>query len=326
MKKIFLLAIIASMMFSCRFSDKRSKPASLGGTCDIVVVMKSTKWNSWIGDSIKAYLQAESPALPQSEAMFKCGQFEPGELSDLMSKSRNILQVNISDTVKKEGLFMREDVFAEPQTILDLNAKTDTSCLKILKTRYQNIADLFHKTERERFINTFKQNNNIEVASKVEQILGFSVVIPPSYFLAKSGSDYAWVRLEHSRYSQALLFYRRDYTDSSDFNATRIIAYRNKIARENIPGSLPDSYMATDTIMPWSVRNIPFGENRAIEIRGLWCVINDYMGGPFVNYTFLSPDKKKIITAEGYVYYPNNPKRDLLLQLESILYSISYKK
>lgn len=325
MKKfIYFVFFIAFAMGSCTFSDKNAKAPSLGGTCDAIVVIQDTKWNTWIGDTIKAYLQSLAPGLPQPEYLFRLGQFNPGEVSDLMSKSRNILQVNISDTVKREGLFLREDVYAAPQAILDLNAKTDTSFIRLFKNRVQNISDIFNKTERRRFIETFKQNNNIEVAQKIKKQMGFSIVIPPSYFIAKNSNDFVWVRLEHSRYSQAIMLYQRDYTDSSDFNTSRIIAFRNKTAKENVPGSLPGSYMSTDTILPWQVRNVPFGTQRAIEIRGLWMVMNDYMGGPFVNYTFLSPDRKKIITAEGYVYYPSNPKRDLLLQLESILYSISY--
>lgn len=325
MKKLFLLAFTASIIVSCRFTEKNEKPTSLGGTCNVTVVIKTSIWKSWVGDSIRAYLSAPLPALPQAEPMFKCGQLEPGEMKGLMEKSRNILQVNISDSVKYEGLFLRKDVFAAPQSIIEINAKSESSFLRIFRLKIQGITDLFYQTERERFISTFAQNNNTGISAKIKEQFGFSIAMPPGYFIAKSGSDYMWIRLEHSKYSQALFFYCRDFTDSSDFNANRIIAFRNKVAKENIPGALPGSYMTTDTILPRAVRNLPFGGKRAVEVRGLWCVVNDYMGGPFVNYTFLSPDNRKLITAEGYVYHPNNPKRDLLLQLESILYSITYK-
>jgi hypothetical protein len=62
----------------------------------------------------------------------------------------------------------------------------------------------------------------------------------------------------------------------------------------------------------------------AVEIRGIWKVHNDFMGGPFVSYTFVNPNNNKIITLYGYVYKPNTEKRDLLRQVETILYSVSF--
>jgi hypothetical protein len=51
------------------------------------------------------------------------------------------------------------------------------------------------------------------------------------------------------------------------------------------------------------------------------------MGGPYVSYTLLSPDKKNVIMLMGYVYCPRNKpwtKRDLLMQVESICWSIDF--
>ena len=63
-----------------------------------------------------------------------------------------------------------------------------------------------------------------------------------------------------------------------------------------------------------------------IETRGLWRLIGDFMGGPFVNYTFTSPDNNTLIMLTGYVYSPRKPKRDFLLQAESICHSIKFNK
>ena len=62
----------------------------------------------------------------------------------------------------------------------------------------------------------------------------------------------------------------------------------------------------------------------AIETRGLWKVENDFMGGPFVGYSFLNPQRSEIFTIIGYVYNPNKNKRDLLRQMESMIYSIDF--
>ena len=53
-------------------------------------------------------------------------------------------------------------------------------------------------------------------------------------------------------------------------------------------------------------------------------VEGDYMSGPFVSYTFVEPNSNNIVTLMGYVYLPNKEKRDLLRQLEAILYSARF--
>ena len=50
----------------------------------------------------------------------------------------------------------------------------------------------------------------------------------------------------------------------------------------------------------------------------------DFMAGPFVSYTIVNPTHDKLITAEGFVYYPNKEKRDYLRQLEAMIYSIRF--
>jgi hypothetical protein len=55
-------------------------------------------------------------------------------------------------------------------------------------------------------------------------------------------------------------------------------------------------------------------------------VENDFMGGPFVSYTFVDEKRNRVVTLDGYVYAPNAPKRDLMIQLESIMYSMKLDK
>ena len=69
----------------------------------------------------------------------------------------------------------------------------------------------------------------------------------------------------------------------------------------------------------------------AVETRGLWRTYNDFMGGPFVCYTFTLPESGKVYTLMGCVYSPSERnkmvmKRDLLMQLDGICRSIKLQK
>ena len=121
------------------------------------------------------------------------------------------------------------------------------------------------------------------------------------------------------------MIYTYDFTDTIAFNPTRIISYRDSITKEYIPGPSEGSYMAVskDYILPES-KQIDFNGLFAIETRGLWKVEGDFMGGPFINYTFVDEKRNKVITIDGYVYAPNAPKRNMVMQLESIIWSFKF--
>ena len=61
-----------------------------------------------------------------------------------------------------------------------------------------------------------------------------------------------------------------------------------------------------------------------IELRGLWEVENDFMGGPFVSYTTLDERTNRLITLDCYVYSPKYGKRNYLRALEHLVYVISF--
>lgn len=57
-------------------------------------------------------------------------------------------------------------------------------------------------------------------------------------------------------------------------------------------------------------------------IRGLWQVENDYMGGPFVLNVVLDEQHNRVLYLMAYVYAPDGKKRNMLRQVESIIFSM----
>ena len=96
--------------------------------------------------------------------------------------------------------------------------------------------------------------------------------------------------------------------------------------KQYIPGPSNGSYMKTDQeYFPPESRVIgDFATDYAVKTAGLWMLENDFMGGPFLSYSFVDPKNQELITLCGYVYQPNKKKRDLLRQLEAIMYSVDF--
>lgn len=324
MKKTYLLLItgvVATLLSSCFKKTESGLPPSNGSMSEILIVMPDKQWETTLGFNLKSILEAEQEGLNQSEPMFELTQIQHPDFKGLFERNRKILRIFVSDTVKENKLVSRKDVFSSPQLIVDLNAKSDSEAIMLLNDRAMSLIEMFRQVERERLIKAYRGTENLVLTKKMMDQFGFKLVVPESYYQAKTDDGFAWYRLEAAKYSQAILVYARNFNDSSQFSPFQIIAYRNMITKKYIPGQLEGSYMSTDTVYKPVMKNVPFADTRAVETRGLWKTEGDFMGGCFLSYTFLDKKKNQVITLEGYVYYPSHDKRDLLMQLEAILHS-----
>ena len=89
----------------------------------------------------------------------------------------------------------------------------------------------------------------------------------------------------------------------------------------NLPGEKPGMYMQTDTLCT-VVRPIVVHNNYAMEMRGLWIMRNDCMGGPYVSHHRVDTENNRVIVVEGFVYAPEKMKRGLIRRLEGSLYTL----
>ena len=71
-------------------------------------------------------------------------------------------------------------------------------------------------------------------------------------------------------------------------------------------------------------REINLKGNYAKELRGLWHVQGDFMGGPFVSYSMVDEHRNRVITIDGYVYAPKFDKREYLRQLHALALTVSF--
>jgi len=328
MKRLFFVLIagvLATLVTSCFNKEKNGLPPSTGGVADVLIVIPNPQWETLIGATCKDLLSSSQEGLNQAESTFDLVQIQHNEFTGLFLKYRKIIKVFVSDTVNKSQIVFRNDLYSSPQIIIELHAKTEAEAINLLKSKGPSLVEKLRLTERTRLIKAFRSKSNIDLSKKVAEKFGFKLVFPSSFFEAKTATNFGWYRLETPKYSQGILIYTRPFADSSQLNPSQIIAYRNTVTRLYIPGELKDSYMSTDTVsMPISFVK-PFAGMKAIETRGLWKTEGDFMGGPFISYTFHDKPNNRIVTLEGYVYYPSQDKRDLLMQLEAILHSYEVK-
>ncbi len=331
-RNIFVIAtlLFSSLLFTSCGGGKSTGQRSSGKTAEIIVVMNSEKqWEGAVGDTLRAFFRREYPRLPQPEPYFSLVYTpKPNFAATKMFKPHhNILIVDINKKYKKAELNARKNVWAEPQRVIQITAPDADSFITLFEEKKDFIMKIVEDSERQRLMTTFAAFRDYEVQEQIKKSFHFSLEIPGGFYIAKKFSNFMWIRKETKKFSQGLIIYTYDFTDTVAFNPKRIISYRDSITKTYIPGPSEGSYMAVskDYIKPVS-KEIDFNGLFAVETRGLWKVEGDFMGGPFINYTFVDEKRNKVITIDGYVYAPNAPKRNMVMQLESIIWSFKFSE
>ncbi len=322
--KFITVFIGALLLIVCSCTTTVEKAVSTGKNSEILVYIDTKLWESPVGDSIRAIFMKAQDGLNQPEPMFTL--LPLNELDDLFKKHRNILRVIISDTVKEARLQYSDNVFAKPQSYVEAMASDPDHLIELLKKGEHALINKFRHTDFLRIQRAYKMQESITIQNQIRSDFGLSMIVPKSFYVAKSSPGFLWLRLETNRYSQGLMIYRQEYNGDQMPDPQFLLDWKNNITQLNIPGEVEGSYMITDTLTHPIISTTSMNFGDATEIRGLWIIMGDFMGGPYVSVFFTDPDKKFLYGLDGYVYYPSRDKRDLLLQLEAIIHSAEFAK
>lgn len=325
---ITALVALALIVSACGDNQRTSrKDRSVGGTAEILVVTQNDdQWNGRIGDSLRHFFLDYQYGLPQPESRNDLAHINVAGFSDMFKKHKNIIEVEIKPELEKAVAETAEDLWAAPQRYVKISAPTITAWVELFDQQKEVYQQWFDKVERARIMNVFRPNKDEAIASAIAKRFGFELTVPQGFFVAKDEADFMWIRKEQERSSACLVIYQTPYKDTVQFSTASLVAMRDMMMQQYIPGPLEGSYMGTETeFVPPLVRSVKdYPAGYTMEMRGMWRVVNDFMGGPFVSYTFVNPSTGQLVTVEGYYYEPNQKKRNQMLQLESIAYSLKF--
>lgn len=325
--KIVIVLFAACLMASCDEPRTAKKDRSVGGTSEIMIVTQNDEqWKGMIGDSIRHYFLDYQYGLPQPESRNELAHINVSGFSDMFKKHKNIIEVEINPSLEKAVAETAVDLWAAPQRYIKISAPNATAWVELFDKQKEVYQQWFDKVERERIMNVFRPTKDEAIAKAIADKFGFTLVVPQGFYIAKDEPDFMWLRKEQERSSADLVIYQTPYRDTLQFETQSLVAMRNMMEGQYIPGPSEGSYMGTEVefVPPLVTTAIGFPAGYAKEMRGMWKVVNNYMGGPFVSYTFADSRTGNLVTVEGFYYEPNQKKRNMLLQLETIAYSLQF--
>ncbi len=347
MKKSFLFITLFSIVFvfginvGCSKKDKSSKrdelaqkenpknlPSSGGKTLEMILVVPDEVYKGELKDSLGQYFMKACEGLSQAEPMFDVVQLQPNNFfnSEMLQKHRNVFIIDYKTSNKENAIFQKIDYKSFPQAYFQIIANNRDSLYALISKYSPTIIHQFHANEHRRIAFAFRNYENIEITKKLKTTFKFSMAFSKEYLISVFEDDFAWFRkdfkVNKEQKTLNIMIYKTPFEGNGMFKEEKIIELRNKIAKEKIPGPTRGSYMGTEDRFPYYRKTVSLNGQPAVETRGLWRLYNDFMGGPFVNYCFFDEKHNQFVMIDCFLYAPNQTKRDELMQMESIVYSL----
>lgn len=325
--KSVICALAALLALSSCGDGAKILPNVSGKAGEVLVVMEKYDWEGTLGTMLRDSLTADCPFLPQKEPLYNLVNVTPGNFSQMFQIHRNIIVCYINSQVRAPDLVCRNDKWAHPQLVISLSASSSEQALLVLEKNMHTIMNAIEQAERERVIANTRDYQERSLAPVVREFTGGGeMVFPSGYSLKKKSNDFLWISYETTYVQQGIYVYKYPSERvAEELSADALVARRNEVMRDNVPGMREGTYLTTSDIIAPQVKYVSYHNRKFAELRGFWDVQGDFMGGPFVSHSFYTPDGSQIICVEAYVYAPRYDKRHYLRQIESLLYSFEWK-
>lgn len=323
MKKILFLTFVSLLIFSCG-EKKKFLPNSVGKINSMAVVIDTDLWKSAVGDTLRKYFASPIDGIPgQAEPLFSVSPIPEEIFQGNTRNSRNIL---IISTKKEEKFFIKDTLFAKPQKVAYLSAKTTDDLLKNIQKNASHIIGTFKKNEYAEAQNRFLKSP--AKITEIEQIFGIKMQLPSIYQLKKQDEKFLWIERKVKGGTANILIHELSiseiYTNEKQSIDETFLDLRDSVGKKFVPGREEGMYMVTQREFPPTLEVARLGNRTFWRSQGLWEMKNFMLGGPFINYTIFDEANQKVLFLDGFILAPGEAKRDYLFEMEAIFRTIQF--
>jgi len=330
MKKFIVACILATLglavLTGCNSEQARQQqgvlPSVSGKTGELIVVMDTAKFRSETGLPIRQKLGRVFKGLPQPEPIFDLINIPGKAFNKGFRTHRNVLRIEVASKYTEPRFVVRKGVYSKSQTLIEAQAPSDTALKKLFRQRGDVAAQRFIEAEWGRYQKAYRGMKNQGVIMHLREKFNVEMVIPKGFSLDKDTTNFSWIAKEDPEYTQGFLIYKYPYEGEKTFTVGYQIQMRDRFTKKFVPGPSPESHMITESMVTPFFNKKIVNNHTVYEMRGLWKVKNDFMGGPFVSYSIFNENTGNVITVDGFVYAPRFDKRDYVRQMEATLQTL----
>jgi len=314
---VFVLCCIA-----CNREKHKDGNSSKGNINEISIVISDVLWNGEVGDSLRKKFAAPVDGLTQEEPIFTLNQLHDKSFDGGFKKGRNIIVI---DNDAKKGYDFNQNNYCSHQNVFIIKGRSIDDIIAEIDMHSDEIIRKIRETEIDE-----NQQRNIKLGlvndKPIENQYNISINIPSTYSYAIQNKNFIWLKKDIPSGNNNILLYKVPFNriEREKTIVTNIIQMRDSIGNEYIHGQEPGTFMATEEAYSPYLFMTSFRDKPAFETRGNWEMKNDFMNGPFLNYAIRDDKHNCYLVIEGFIYSPSSPKRDLVIDLESIIKSVKF--
>ena len=317
MKKFILIA--ALLFISCNDGTKIVL-ASSGNLNEISIVVEDQLWEGSVGKALTNILSKPIYGLPQQEPLFKLRQIPPRVFSGFVTKSRTII---IIENNKQKHTRLLLNKYASPQTVIVVSGMTSREIIEELKKHSKKIINNIKEAEIKEKQRRIRKS--LSISQALDSIFKIKLDYPSIYRVAAVDRNFVWLRKDIKSGSVNLSVFQTPLK-TNRLNTEKIIIIRDSVSKQKIPGPTKETYMSTETqykpvLVPTKIR-----KHKGLEVRGLWEVKKQFMGGPFINFSVVDSINNRILFFDGFVYSPGTEKASYIFEIEAIIKSLKILK
>lgn len=349
----FIFVIAVSLALAACEDPTPRLPNAVGDSGEITVVADSATWAGPVGEALRATLGASvAPPLGGLDDFRLSRHDLTNESFRYLRSNKNVIFAAALDDTSAVSRFLtarldssgaaliregrgtsvipRDDIWAHGQVVVMAAAADDSTLAEAIRSRVDTLraaytAQALRYTEAD----MFSRSRQMGMEEELQAAHGFAVNVQHDYFLSQDtalsvdGREGHFVRLRRvlsDTWRDFFVYYEDIPSEEIDFGHVELVT--DVALQTFIRGQYDSSFVAIDRVRPINSDTVFIGDRLATQTRGLWRMQGDFMGGPFVRYTFYDEQQGRLYIFFGMIYAPQHrfrgQKREFLRQIEVI--------
>ena len=354
---LYALGIAAIIGTGCtndtRGGYQAALPASMGRLNEIFVVADSTLLAGTVGDTFNYYFQAPYLILPQPEPLYDVRHETPRRLSlnpRLKEMKTYVIVADLEDEDSPTTQMIMDDIGPEKRreiketkgftVTVGRNKWAGGQMLiyivgfgedKLVENIQRSFPQIVKKLNEEFYpkleATAYQGGENPAIAQELEEKMGVKLKVPGDYVKAIYDEDNQtmWIRRDAPKLNANIMLHKLKYTAQEQLSREGLKEIRNKLGAQYVSTTLDSTYMIVNDIdLPMFVETIEIDDYYALEARGIWEIVNDFMAGPFISYLIHNPNTNELLFIDAFIYAPGEDKRDVMQEMEVILATVDF--
>jgi hypothetical protein len=238
---------------------------------------------------------------------------------------QNILSEELKQQVEAGNSFafqLNNKWYRDQWTLFLTSTSQDSLAAQIRQNGDQYVRALVDK-ELERWKhNIYERGEKVAIEDSLWKMHGWKIRVQHDYKLHVDTSNFVTLRRylpENDRWIWG--WWRNGVTDPGYVDSTWINTMRDSLMKHYIRGTRDSSYVTTEYRRPINTNVMNLNGYYAWRTRGTWRMTQDFMGGPFVNYTIYDDATNRLFMIEFAQFAPKYEKRRFVRQFMAMAHT-----